>query len=162
EIAGSALKIRRDFADTRAGEVGVLRSVAMECPICKYPVLAEGSTCRRCGAPLHVPIIEAKVPGRTALLGKRTVGVGRSVETPAAPPAPARPAPDPQPSTAARAAAYVKHAPPDALLPGAFSRRDNLLPRATRSSGSAGRAAPPTSGSPVTVRVGPYTVPIVG
>ena len=134
----------------------------MECPICKYPVLAEGSTCRRCGAPLHVPIIEAKVPGRTALLGKRTLGAASTVAAPAAPPAPA--VPDPHPSPAARAAAsYLKHAPADAMLPGAFSRRDSLLPRATRATGgSTGRAVPEVPASPATVRVGAYNVPIVG
>jgi hypothetical protein len=133
----------------------------MECPICKYPVLADGSTCRRCGAPLHVPIIEAKVPGRTALLGKRTPGARSTVESSAAPPAPA--APETHPSPAARAAAHLKHTPADAMLPGAFSRRDNLLPRATRASGGPPVRAVPESPAPTaTVRVAGYTVPIVG
>jgi hypothetical protein len=133
----------------------------MDCPICNYPILADSSTCRRCGAPLHVPIVEAKVPGRTALLGKRASGAGGGVQTPVAPAA--RTTPDPQTSPAARAAAYLKHASNGELLPGAFSRPDNLLPRATRATvAPKERVAPERPVTPATVRVGAYTVPIVG
>jgi hypothetical protein len=133
----------------------------MECPICNYPILAESSSCRRCGAPLHVPIVDAKVPGRTALLGKRARGAPSDVTT-AVPPVATTP-PDAGLSPAARAAAYLQHGASGAPLPGAFSRPDNLLPRATRATtASGGRGAPEAPGSPATVRVGAYTVPIVG
>jgi len=109
----------------------------MECPTCKYPVLADGSTCRRCGAALRVPMLEAKVPGRTALKGQRARGT--AVATPSAPPAAP---PDSYVSPAARAAAYIWDAPPGTLLPGAFSRPDNLLPRATRATRAIAPPAP--------------------
>jgi hypothetical protein len=132
----------------------------MECPICNYPITTDGSICRRCGAPLHVPIVDAKVPGRTALLGKRGPGARGGVTAPVAPEAATAPAP--QPSPAARAAAYLRHASNGTLLPGAFSRPDNLLPRATRTTTSGVPAVRETSPSPTSVRVGSYTVPIVG
>jgi hypothetical protein len=127
----------------------------VECPTCKYPVLVDGSTCRRCGAPLRVPIIEAKVPVRTALKGQRARGAG--VAAPVAPPRTTTP--DPYISPAARAAAYIWDAPPGTLLPGAFSRPDNLLPRATRSS------TPPAAAAPAAVvraRSSAQRVPVVG
>jgi hypothetical protein len=133
----------------------------MDCPTCNYPILADWSTCRRCGAPLHVPILDAKVPGRTALLRKRASGAQSGVTTPVAPASPT--APDAQSTPAARAAAYLKYASDGSLLPGAFSRPDNLLPRATRATPASGvPAARNTGPAPSTVRVGSYTVPIVG
>jgi hypothetical protein len=135
----------------------------MDCSTCKYPVLADWSKCRRCGAPLRVPIVAAKIPGRTALQGRQTFGATGGVATSVAPaPAPA-PAPLPNVSPAARAAAYLANAPADTLLPGAFSRPDNLLPRATRAAAATEvPVAPSAPAPPATARPAARTVPVVG
>jgi len=83
------------------------------------------------------------MPGRSALRARRAVGGRGGVATPVAP---APSADDPYyASPATRAAGRLAAASPDTLLPGAFSRPDNLLPRATRASASTTTPAPPTA-----------------
>jgi hypothetical protein len=104
-----------------AGELGVFRSVAVECPTCRYPVPAEWSMCRRCGAPLHSVQETTRVAVPSTMHRKRN-GIGLATQqSPAA-----------QSSLAAVAAA-ARNGPHDTLLPGALPRPDNLLPRPTRS-----------------------------
>ena len=102
----------------------------MECPSCKYPVPAEWSMCRRCGAPLHSepednagghPADDAPPPSRAP-----------------ASPTPAKPASTS--ASLAAVAAAARNGPPDTLLPGALPRPDNLLPRPTRAAPAAPRA----------------------
>ena len=111
----------------------------MECPTCRYAVLADWSMCRRCGAPLHnlsevtAVTIPSNLPRRRSALGTATA---------------ARPAP-PRSPAAEMAASIARDAPTDTLLPGALPRRDNLLPRATARPAAPPQARPAPGRAPV-------------
>lgn len=120
----------------------------MECPSCRYPVPAEWSLCRRCGAPLHSEPEQARVTLPPTLVRRRTPKGGSGV---AAAPSNTAPTNTATPSTVAAAA--FRRSPPDTLLPGAWTRPDNLLPRAGPST-PARRARARTYRRPVLVGVG--------
>jgi hypothetical protein len=113
----------------------------MECPSCKYPVPAEWSMCRRCGAPLKR---DGEDPRLTlpAGLARRRSAAALATRAPGAPGSTSK-------AAAAAAALASRTSTPDTLLPGAIPRPDNLLPRATRS-----RSAAPVSASPSARTVG--------
>lgn len=115
----------------------------MECPSCRYPVPAEWSMCRRCGAPLHSEPEQTRVAIPPALVRRRSLKGGSGVTT-----APSNTA---TPSTVAAPA--FRRSQPDTLLPGAWTRPDNLLPRASPST-PARRARARTYRRPVLVGVG--------
>jgi hypothetical protein len=75
--------------------------------------------CRRCGAPLRVPIIESKIPARTALQGRST-----DASASPGPRAASRP-----PNSPVGPAPKSGYSLPSNVV---FSRPDNLLPRAIR------------------------------
>lgn len=96
----------------------------MECPSCRYPVPAEWSMCRRCGAPLHSDEPEVtRVSRPPTLARRRSVKGGSGVATPA------RRAATPRKV----AGVAFRRSPPDTLLPGSWARPDNLLPRTSPS-----------------------------
>ena len=92
--------------------------------------------CRRCGAPLHSEPELTRVALPPALTRRRSAKGGSAVATPA------RPASTPSNV----AGASFRRSPPDTLLPGASSRPDNLLPRASPSA-PAQRAAQHAAGA---------------
>ena len=102
----------------------------MECPTCKYPVPAEWSLCRRCGAPLHTRARGHAGSTVPAALAPAAIGGRRSDDDHDAAPGPAAASAPTPPRLAAAAASGAR--PADTLLPGALPRPDNLLPRATR------------------------------
>jgi hypothetical protein len=96
----------------------------VECPTCRYPVLAEWPQCRRCGAALHnePEATRVRIP---STLARRRSAAGVATNSPA----PTRTTR----SVAAVAEAAFRSPAPDTLLPGALPRPDNLLPRPPRS-----------------------------
>ncbi len=107
----------------------------MECPTCRYPVPAEWSLCRRCGAPVHSEPEDATGggPGRRSTTTEREPR--RRLRRGSARGRLRRRRPRPR-AIAAFAERATRH-----FVAGALPRPDNLLPRATRSTPAPAAAA---------------------